>query len=439
MSFKMTSEPVFVETDESKLSEDVPKCEALKDTKALTEWNHYAAFLTYNSAHLPKEKLAAHLLKLCEGHTETEIMIAHEIGDEKQREHTHVYMRSSQSWRMRSKIHEPTGRTGNFFWPFWFLHEGKWYLPNVKRPKKGRTKARCIESKKCIPYLEKQDPEPYSTFKREEYFPKETLLEAFDNGNVARLEREVSSLHDLEAFLRMRERVLALKQVIPINMFRKLTVMDATLLSVLASPAIDCRSAWWLWSMMGNVGKTELSRFLEKADPFHVGYFALAKNADFQLLLLNAIKGGCDLRMVIIDLTKSESTWLTEHGSSIYSIIENVKKGFIQSTKYNSCKVELTVDHPHVVVFANAAPDRNALSADRWKVHQIDAPGSEMLEPVEDDWLEEYLQCSYYQNDCASIQNLRNSLRLPPRWKTDSLVRVNDVPPIRVRRQNIGF
>lgn len=52
-----------------------------------------------------------------------------------------------------------------------------------------------------------------------------------------------------------------------------------------------------------------------------------------------------------------------------YSVLESVKNRRIISTKYEPISLRLPM--MHVVVFANFAPDRTKLSADRWDVIEI--------------------------------------------------------------------
>lgn len=52
-----------------------------------------------------------------------------------------------------------------------------------------------------------------------------------------------------------------------------------------------------------------------------------------------------------------------------YAVVENFKNGYFLSTKYEVRKVRFRT--PHVVVFANFFPDLDKLSADRWKIKEI--------------------------------------------------------------------
>lgn len=70
-----------------------------------------------------------------------------------------------------------------------------------------------------------------------------------------------------------------------------------------------------------------------------------------------------DLKMVIFDLERRQENFVS------YSAMEQVKNGCFFSSKYES---EIVVfNYVHVVVFANFAPDLQALSADRWNITNI--------------------------------------------------------------------
>jgi len=71
-------------------------------------------------------------------------------------------------------------------------------------------------------------------------------------------------------------------------------------------------------------------------------------------------------RVVIFDLSRTQADKL----DGIFMAIENFKNGRFFSPKYESQTKVFSV--PHVFVFSNFDPDRSKLSADRWKVNQLD-------------------------------------------------------------------
>jgi len=370
--------------------------------------------------------LAAHLKELCIEFGDVEIMISHEVGKETHREHTHAYMRCSAYFRMQGAV-APDG-SRNYFWPFWFQHGGVWYKPDVRRPKKNQRKNRDRDAIRIIQYLEKEDEAPYTTFDRAAYFEQTTIVDAFESGDTARLEREVNGLQGLEALLRIKDMMSTRVQYTERPLFRHLKVWDAKAISIVARPANDPRTANWFYGPAGNQGKSMLCCWMNKVNPLDILYLDFAVGKDFCALVLAAVGYGFTGRMIIIDMTRSESEYMAQHGSCIYSIIENMKKGVFQNTKYQCKRVSLQVEHPHILVMSNVAPDLRQLSADRWNVVPIETPENQAEMPS--DWLQQFVGCRYFQSDCPSVQAMKASLLLEPRWSIDPRVPTDDVPPI---------
>ena len=55
-----------------------------------------------------------------------------------------------------------------------------------------------------------------------------------------------------------------------------------------------------------------------------------------------------------------------------YQVMESIKNGRVFSAKYES-KMKV-FDPPHVICFANFEPKREAMSADRWAIVDLEAP-----------------------------------------------------------------
>lgn len=125
----------------------------------------------------------------------------------------------------------------------------------------------------------------------------------------------------------------------------------------------DDRTIHWYWEPTGNVGKSALTKHIVlkyKDKVLPIG----GKAADMKHLISGFLDKNAELRAVLIDLTRSREKFVSYEG------IEEIKNGLIVNTKYETAvKV---FDPPHVVVFANWAPDMSALSADRWHVVLIE-------------------------------------------------------------------
>lgn len=69
-------------------------------------------------------------------------------------------------------------------------------------------------------------------------------------------------------------------------------------------------------------------------------------------------------RVIFIDVPRNSMQYLQ------YAVLEGIKNRLVFSAKYNSlCKQ--FIHQPHVVVFSNEEPDRNALTRDRYKIINI--------------------------------------------------------------------
>lgn len=118
----------------------------------------------------------------------------------------------------------------------------------------------------------------------------------------------------------------------------------------------DERTVHWFHDESGNAGKTWFSKLvLSVSDCVR---FENGKSCDVK----HAYAGE---RVVFFDLSRSQS----EHVN--YEVIESIKNGVMFSSKYDSR--QKLFPPPHVIVFANFAPDFTKLSQDRWKfTNQLD-------------------------------------------------------------------
>jgi len=70
---------------------------------------------------------------------------------------------------------------------------------------------------------------------------------------------------------------------------------------------------------------------------------------------------------IIIDMTRNENNGNVE---SLYSTIENIKNGRLDSTFYGRFK-RLKFKSPHIIVFTNNVPNMSALSSDRFNLFAL--------------------------------------------------------------------
>ncbi len=117
----------------------------------------------------------------------------------------------------------------------------------------------------------------------------------------------------------------------------------------------DDRTIHWIWEPVGNVGKTTFIKWLMR---FHEAVPLEGKKND---ILHIAAENPSDL--YVFDMERSLENFVS------YASIEKVKNGCFMSGKYEGKIVNGNC--PHLIVFANFAPETEKLSLDRWKILQI--------------------------------------------------------------------
>ena len=118
----------------------------------------------------------------------------------------------------------------------------------------------------------------------------------------------------------------------------------------------SARKVMWYWDGVGNTGKSFMVDYLIAMNDAIV--FTHGKVHD----IAHAYNGE---KIVCFDLARTQEEKL----DAVYMTLECLKNGRIFSGKYESTTKVFEV--PHVIVFANFAPDKTKLSADRWDVHEI--------------------------------------------------------------------
>lgn len=133
------------------------------------------------------------------------------------------------------------------------------------------------------------------------------------------------------------------------------------------------RTIHWFYDPIGDTGKTWLSRYL-MANKLAYSVKQCCGSYHFATIIQNAIGSGWDQRCFIFDLPRSMEDL------AFYGPLEEVKDGHVTAVKYQGGS--LIFRQPHVLVFANFLPNREKLSGDRWRVHQI-LPDYSLLPPLE--------------------------------------------------------
>lgn len=129
----------------------------------------------------------------------------------------------------------------------------------------------------------------------------------------------------------------------------------------LARTVPDDRTIHWWCENTGNIGKSALVRHLVKN--FRCAMSA-GKASDMKFIIVAYhAETGFWPDVVIFDVPRSCLNYLS------YTGMEEIKNGCFASSKYEGCTV--LMPHPHVFVFANEEPNYEAMSSDRWVVHDL--------------------------------------------------------------------
>lgn len=126
----------------------------------------------------------------------------------------------------------------------------------------------------------------------------------------------------------------------------------------------DNRTVNWFYEEEGNTGKTSLAKHLCLTHPKEC-LFITGKANDIKYAITEFNKNEeNDLKIVILHYTRSNEDYVS------YEAIESIKDGIMFSGKYESGMV--IFNSPHVICFANFAPNEEKLSKDRWFIRMIE-------------------------------------------------------------------
>jgi hypothetical protein len=124
----------------------------------------------------------------------------------------------------------------------------------------------------------------------------------------------------------------------------------------------DPRKIYWITDIIGNNGKTFLTRWMVAK---HQVLLASGKKQDVFHQVAKRLENEDDqkpFRMVILDIPRHQQDFTN------YGLLEELKNGMVMSGKYEGGT--FVFPSPHVVVMSNSEPDFSKFSADRW-VHQV--------------------------------------------------------------------
>lgn len=131
----------------------------------------------------------------------------------------------------------------------------------------------------------------------------------------------------------------------------------------------DDRTIHWYWSNEGGIGKTTFCKYLVVKEECIVlgGKACDVRNGVIEYAKANS---GDTPERILINIPRS---FASEYVS--YEAFENLKDMLFYSGKYEGGMV--CGNCPHLFIFANFAPDISKMSADRWKIYNIDSSAIE--------------------------------------------------------------
>lgn len=121
------------------------------------------------------------------------------------------------------------------------------------------------------------------------------------------------------------------------------------------------RRIYWYYDPVGSAGKSSLAKYLY----YHKKILTLTIGNAGDLLNMVSKMQGLPAYIFDISRTKGGKTAM----SDLYQAIESVKNGYFINTKYETSVCCMAI--PHIIVFSNFYPDKNALSQDRWVIRNL--------------------------------------------------------------------
>lgn len=127
------------------------------------------------------------------------------------------------------------------------------------------------------------------------------------------------------------------------------------------------RDIYWYWEPFGNVGKSAFTKYLcAKHDALCVS--GKSNDCKYAIVKYKEIKKVYP-KIIIFDIPRTTLDYVN------YEAIEVIKNGCFFSGKYESCQVIMNC--PHIIIFANRAPERHKMSSDRWNIVMIEQDQSD--------------------------------------------------------------
>lgn len=133
------------------------------------------------------------------------------------------------------------------------------------------------------------------------------------------------------------------------------------LLAYCKGPVND-REILWVFDKLGGKGKSKFRKYMGWHHKAECLNYDTANN-----LLYQVVQSNSPMHIFIVNLTRSKPAQLSAH--DLYSALETIKDGHVQSNKYTGGTKWFAP--PHIIVFSNEEPDYKAMSPDRFTVKDL--------------------------------------------------------------------
>ena len=123
------------------------------------------------------------------------------------------------------------------------------------------------------------------------------------------------------------------------------------------------RNIYWIVGSKGNEGKTFIQKYIHQQFGSRrvMKTEVNTKKADIAYILSKESLTCKDI--FLFNLLRSDT-------DVAYGLLENIKDGYLISSKYRSIPLKIKIPNT-VVVFSNSYPEQSQLSVDRWKIFEI--------------------------------------------------------------------
>lgn len=148
---------------------------------------------------------------------------------------------------------------------------------------------------------------------------------------------------------------IKLKKPLKVLLETQLYPWQRSIIDIISSEPDD-RTIHWFWEANGCTGKTTFAKYLSHK------FGAIPLEGKKNDILYCAAMFESDL--YIWDLERCMEEYVS------YGALEKIKNGYFMCSKYESKPI--IRNSPHVIVFANFAPDIKNLSKDRWNIVSIE-------------------------------------------------------------------